>query len=585
MSRNTLSVKSQRPTLVGLLIDVSTSMGRDWKDRDGRKSPQIEVIKEALNQEAKNLRSLNSSKPNKSSVELFCVGMGFRRPMKKWQLIATAKNHEIPKGTIIESDVDEAVVCDILALSEIIPTEAALQEIEKQMDRKWSQYSGEILPQMDLGENVFDEFPLYLREALQATVLKRLDNGIRARLLRILTRRTVLPDSHWLNEQTQKLRQWKLEREEQIEIRSFNESLSYVEGIKQAAESIFQDNAHEYEKYIRVALDEFASQQVSRILELLTLGHPPMLVFEAFDEEKAFGLARQLYNHLEEDIRPRIARTRLSNRVRPIIAARAVGGRLDSAKVQTLAEETAHQVILGKLKPFVRTLVLSVFRDALKEKARERFYEWIDLSSSREVTRPIKDIANFLPDALEQEVYSGEFMFGAAPIYSALKKVSLRFTDKRYAGHRKALIMISDGEFAEYSFPHAARLLQRSGVTIVSLYISNNVNNKPAVKPAENQGQELPPGARMMFDMSSRLDQEDGALHALGKLEGRGGDGKRLFIQVNDAKSLEDVLDALLMGEQSAIQPGPSVRVERRRRHPADGHADKRAAIGSLKII
>lgn len=507
--------------------------------------PQIEVIKEALNRQTQEIKALYSSKPNVKTVDLFCVGMGFKRPIHTWEEIDLANKGEVPTGKVVKS-VETSVVCDILALTEIIPTKAELQEVEEWINTKWSNYWTTMLQKVNFRESLYDDFVFYLRESLQTTALTRLNNGIRGKLLRALIDRTYLPDSQWLDRHTRMLKRWKFEREKQIEILSLNESLFYTEKIRQVAERIFQNNAKEYENYVRATLDEFVQQQSGRILELLTLEFPSILVFETFDEEKAFGLAKQIYDYLDEDIRPKIGETWLSDRERLDIISRAIGGSLDNRKVKSLTEEAIRKVVWDKLRSIVKTLVIDIFREAFKKKAKERFYEWIDLSSSREVIRPIKDVVNILPDALEYEIYSNEFMFGATPIHNALKKVSLRFTDKKYIKHQKTLVVISDGEFSEHTIPDVADLLQKSGVTIVSLYISNK---NIASKLVEKAGRNWPPGARMMFEMSSTSKREDGISHALGKSEYRIKTGKRLFIQINHSEALEDILDALLINE------------------------------------
>lgn len=546
MNDNSSSSKSYKPTLVGFIIDVSSSMRRNWKNRDGRRMPQIEVIKEALNRQAQKIKALYASKPNIKTVDLFCVGMGFKRPIKKWRLVDLANNKEIPQEQLIESMTDATVVCDILALTEIIPTKAELQEIEDRINEKWSNYSAQILQKVSFRDNLYDEFISYIRESLQTTALKRLSNSFRGNLLRTLIGRTLWLNNRWLNQHTQKLKKWKEETEKLIEFTSFNESYSYTENIKQAAERIFQNNAGKYEEYIRQILDDFVSQQSDRILELLTLGHPAITVFDTFDENKVYGLAEQIYEHLEEDIQPKITGTWISNRRRLKVIARSIKGRLDGKKVEDCTKQVVKKVVWDKLRPFVKSVVINIFRDAFKKKAREKFYEWIDLSSSHEVTRSITDIVNILPDALEQEIYSDEFMFGATPIHNALKKVSLRFTDKRYSKHQKILVVISDGEFIEKAIPDAADLLQKSGVTIVSLYISNK---NIASKLVEQAGKSWPSGGKMMFEMSSISTKEDGVSHALRNLECQIENGKKLFVQVNHSQALEDILDALLINE------------------------------------
>ena len=216
MNDNSLPSKSYKPTLVGFIIDVSSSMRRNWKNRDGRKMPQIEVIKEALNRQTQKIKTLHSSEPNVKTVDLFCVGMGFKRPIQTWENIDLSNNREALTGKVVKS-VETSVVCDILALTEIIPTKAELQEIEEQINTKWSNYSANILQKVNFRESLYDDFVFYIRESLQTTALKRLNNSIRGNLLKILLGRTVLLKGQWLNQQTQKLKQWKSGKEKRIE--------------------------------------------------------------------------------------------------------------------------------------------------------------------------------------------------------------------------------------------------------------------------------------------------------------------------------------------------------------------------------
>lgn len=76
-----------KPLLVGIIIDVSSSMRRNWKNKEGKRLPQIEIIKDGLNRQIRKIKSIYSEKPETKEVELFCIGMGFKRPQKKWQFV------------------------------------------------------------------------------------------------------------------------------------------------------------------------------------------------------------------------------------------------------------------------------------------------------------------------------------------------------------------------------------------------------------------------------------------------------------------------------------------------------------------
>ena len=541
---NPHSSSTNKPLLIGIIIDVSSSMRRNWKNKEGKRLPQIEIIKDGLNRQIRKIKSVYSQKPEAREVELFCIGMGFKRPQKRWQLVDLSRNKEKPLNEVAETLIDATVVCDILALTEIIPTKADIEEVENVINEKWSGYSNQLLQKVDFRENLYDDLVTLIRESLYQTALKKLKYGLRGRLLNyLLTRRNFLK-SEWLNHQTENLNNWFAGREKRIRLTSFNESDSYLENIKTVAKRIADSSVGEYEKYIRSTLDDFVSEQSNQVLELLTLGHSPKKVFDTFDEGKVFGLAQNIYNYLEQDVRPKIQLTWVSNRARLNVVTKLIGGKIDNARVKKITEEVIQKIVWEKLRRFIRIVVDDLFRDAFRESARKKFYEWLDLASSREVTRSIKDVVNVLPDALEQEIYSDKFMFGATPIRNAIKKASLRLMDVNFSQHKKILITISDGEFSDDFLPEATTLLKDSGVTIISLHISNKNIVSQLVEKAERNWSE---GAKIMLEMSSTSMEGDGVSRSLAKIDYKMEYGKKLFIQVNHSQAIEDILDALLI--------------------------------------
>lgn len=532
------------PLLVGMIIDVSSSMRSNWKNKDGKHLPQIEIIKDGLNRQIRKIKSVYSSKPAKQDLEIFCIGMGFKLPIREWRLVDLSQNREVSSEERVELLQDVTVVCDILALTEIIPTKADLDDVEQEINLKWSEYSNELLKEVVFRESLYDELVTLIRESLRQTALRKLKNGFRRRVLSFLLGRNTLLENEWLNNRAKQLENGLDKREAKIRRTSFDESFSYVENIKKEASHIYNNSVDEYENYIRKILDDFVSSQSNQILELLTLGHSPIKVFDTFDNDKIFSLAEKIYAYLEKDVQPKIKFTWLSNRTKLNVIAKLIQGNFDNAEVEKMTEEVIQKVIWEKLRRFIRITLNDMFEDAFREKAKEKFYEWLDLASSREVTRSIRDIANILPDALEQEIYSDKFMFGATPIHNAIKKASLRFMDVNFSQHQKILLIISDGEFSEGSLPEATNLLKDSGVTIISLHISNkNIISRLVEKAGKNWTK----GAKTMLEMSSTSSEGDGASHSLAKLDYKLEYGKKLFIQVNHSQAIEDILDVLLI--------------------------------------
>jgi hypothetical protein len=181
---------ASKPLLIGIIVDVSSSMRHNWRNNEGKRLPQIEIIKNGLNRQIRKIKSIYSQKPEARGVELFCIGMGFKRPQKKWQFVDLSRNKEKPLNDMAETLIDATVVCDILALTEIIPTKADIEEIENVINKKWSGYSNQLLQQVDFRENLYDDLVTLIRESLYQTALRKLKYGLRGRLLNyLLTRR------------------------------------------------------------------------------------------------------------------------------------------------------------------------------------------------------------------------------------------------------------------------------------------------------------------------------------------------------------------------------------------------------------
>ncbi len=158
-----------QPLLLGIIIDVSSSMRRNWKNQEGKRLPQIEVIKDGLNRQIRKIKSLYSSKPGAKDVEIFCIGMGFKRPRQAVRFVDLSRNREklLDQGAV--TTLDAAVVCDILALTEIIPTKADLEEVENVINTKWSGYSNQLLQKVDFRENLYDDLISFIRDSLNKT--------------------------------------------------------------------------------------------------------------------------------------------------------------------------------------------------------------------------------------------------------------------------------------------------------------------------------------------------------------------------------------------------------------------------------
>ncbi|MEO8358200.1 MAG: hypothetical protein ABI621_20025 [Chloroflexota bacterium] len=116
-----MAAKTTIPDLVGVIVDVSNSMRRNWEKKDGKGEPRIETIRDGLNKEIRRFKNLNAeNKLEKPDVSFFCLGMGFQRTMF-WRENQMSYGEEITSNTPWISKQQDDVVCDILALIDILP--------------------------------------------------------------------------------------------------------------------------------------------------------------------------------------------------------------------------------------------------------------------------------------------------------------------------------------------------------------------------------------------------------------------------------------------------------------------------------
>lgn len=107
------------------------SMQKSWKHRGRKKLPRFDIIREVINEQFWKIASLSIAQQKR--IEVFCLGMGFQKSVSfaKVNLDENEESIEVDKEplTIQQSNL----VCDLLALSEIIPTITELETLEKSL--------------------------------------------------------------------------------------------------------------------------------------------------------------------------------------------------------------------------------------------------------------------------------------------------------------------------------------------------------------------------------------------------------------------------------------------------------------------
>lgn len=533
----------RKSLLVGVIVDVSSSMQKNWRNRHGRKVLRIEVVRDALNTQVHKIAAQRKNKASRT-VGIFCLGMGFKRPMY-WSDVEISYGYEGEPDTEKKQRTQVDVVCDILALSEIVPTKAELRRLETTINRKWNDYARRILSRITIGDDVYEELRCFIRSALKQSAHERLTKRLPYRLHARLKDIYLLQRYQFTRRALERLSRYVSSWPEKIEQHSLHASIRYFNDIVDKANEIFEGNKEIYTGYIRGTLDKFVCVQTRRLLSLLTLGYPHRVIFNSFDEEKARELAWQIYDHLDDEVRGSIGVAWSFSKGHLGLAARGIGASLDMGRVKQLTEACIRKCGWAMLQPFVTETVTDLFVESFRLEAKKEMPYWIGLASSREITRSLKQIANVLPDALEQDIYSDEFMFGSTPIDEAMNRASVRFLDRANERREKVLVIISDGEFKTDAPHHLAYLLRETGVTIICCCV---VDRNIMTRLVRRASKRWPEGAKTLFDMASTADGQNPLISSMKQNGLEVSEGVKLFYQLNQSEQLEEILQSILVG-------------------------------------
>ena len=531
----------RRPILLGIVVDVSNSMRRNWKNRDGRDMPRIQVVRDALNTQFRKANLVG--RKNSRSIDIFCLGMGFKRTMY-WSDVELSYGREKALDSDQKERTDVGVVCDLLALSEIIPSQSELKQLEQEIRGKWDRYTKHLLNRyIDFDESVYADLKLFIKEGIKASASRKLKRGLVYNLSVAISNKTVFDKYEILRNIRAKLAKYVNGWINRIAETSSKASNRYVLSTLQEMEKLYLQEIDDYEEFIRDTITDFVSDLVDNLILFLTLGFHAKDVVGFFDEGKVVGLATEIYNYLEAEVKKNIAIAWALHKGTLFLSSKSVRANLDTDQVQLLTGRCLQKYSWDILEKFVLDLVTNIFTAKFEEKAKAQMTDWLGLASSREISRTIKQITNILPDSIDKEFYSSEFMFGSTPISHAMNLAALRFQDISRRKREKILIIISDGEF-DTNFPlDTATLLKSVGVRIICCNITPKDIMTALVKKKPSK---WPIGAQKMLEMASTVSPDDEIIRDISSKGFVIPDGIKLFYQINQSDLLEDVFEAVL---------------------------------------
>ena len=414
------------------------------------------------------------------------------------------------------------------------------------MNRKWIEYTQDILDQSVINEDLYAELVEYVQQALYKTAMQRFHRGVLYTSFHHLE--GLLRHNVGLHRYLHSLI---TNKEENIDTVSKIESAEYVQNLFIDTRRIFTTNGYAYAVLINNQLKAFAHEYIDQVLRALTLGFEPAEMVEDLDKEKVVAIAKQIYVLLQAEVKKHMGLVFLKHRHRLFQAKRGIGASFDNKKLQALTERFVQKSGWDILKPFIEQTVTAMFATQFEAEAKESFPYWIRLATTREVVRPLRELSNVLPDTVEGHVYSDKVMFGSTPFKEALDRAAIRFIDKRYAQHEKLFVVISDGNFdEENAFMVAINLLKRRGVVILSCLISEKNILSDLVKKSKK---DWPLGARLMVEMASKASEGQNT-KLLGTLEQSQQrlTEEKLCVQINHSNILEDVIEGVFEGYRRA---------------------------------
>lgn len=545
-----------QPLLIGIILDVSNSMQKNWKHRGQKTIPRFDMIREVINEQF--WKAASTPFVQQKPVEVFCLGMGFQKSVSfaKMNLNDGDESFALDEGplTIQQSNL----VCDLLALSKVIPTTTALEVLEKSLSEKWNSYAQKILSEIrqELDVDANGQLTNFIEQGLFKSAYDRFHQSMKFRLYHWLVSSSIRKKWSGFEGLFEYLSEYNNKWIAKIETSCTTKADKYLYQIQNQAKSFFEENKAAYIQAINRMLHDFATAQIQIILELMTIGYTNEKVLDYFDEAKAFSIASEIYSQLNHEVESKLRIPLIQNVGLYLKEVRfELRASLNKKELKHLTSQCILKYAWEILEPFIQQTVFDLVQKCFQEQARKMLLYWIAIAESREVTLPIQEIKGILPGVANEDVLRSEYMFGTTPISEALNSASMRLLDQKYRTYKKVLVLVSDGEFEINETAQSlctpirtlAGLLKQSGITIISLYIANKSVVKKLVSRTSTR---WPNGAIEMFEIASEVLDDEEFFQWFKERNYSLLDKSKLLIQVNEAKLLQEVFSGIFQNPE-----------------------------------
>lgn len=532
-------------TLIGVLIDFSSSMRWSWNNTNGEELPRVQAIHDAI---LGHLRSINLKTVRNdidySKIELFCLGSGFVRNVFINNVQFSFREEKVNDDTMMKTRQAD-VVCDLLALSEIIPDANEIRQIKAELNKRWNKYSAEIIDSIETNKDSYNELALFIESSLRESALLKLQRSSKYRALRFLRN---ISKGNSFSKWQERLNSYILLRTELIKKVATDDSAEQVENVTRKSREIVDLRKDDFSSYIAHKLNDFLSDQSIVLLDLLVVSRNHSFVLNHFNQKLLNDLTNEIYQHLKTEVDNEIGNFWKISFSIPRIQQLKIGAKIDAAELQKLVEDCMRRDIWYELRPFIEEIIQNLFESIFVAQFRERIPYWIGLASSREVIKPLSKISLLIPETTDINLYSDEYMYGIAPIKESLDRCAIRFTNKDHNRKNKILVLFSDGEFENanrlFDPLRVADVIKQSGVRIVCFYVGDkDVTQKGSTALKKS----APQGAITMHNMASKFDCEEPIEQEMIKRGFAIPQSEKLFFQINKADILNEVLQVILV--------------------------------------
>ena len=311
---------------------MSGSMSNNWKNNNGKRIPRIEVLRNVLNNKIKETKHKIAEKnKNYKNIEIFCLGLGFRYPLYIEKNIRTCEDDQPLKKQEKIEVID--LICDLVALCEILPTKEMLLEFKENLNYKWQKCTEDIFSQATIVEDVFGQLFEYIQTRLYESAIQKYRQSLRYKWAR---------RCGWNDRITDK--------EAKINTVSQNAAIQYTDEMFKQVSNDFASNQSNYVALIERHLEKFVEFYVASTLQALTLGFTVTEIVDDLDEKIALSLATQIYAELDKEVKRHIEFTISIHMQKLRMARQSISAILDMKKIKEFTETLRAKIRMGFLE-------------------------------------------------------------------------------------------------------------------------------------------------------------------------------------------------------------------------------------------